>query len=148
MSNNIAQLVIQAKNDANFNAIIDQVPYAKLIGLAMSSIDDQLVISLPFKPENIGNSALPALHGGVIGGFLESAALLHLIWISESAEIPLTINFSIDYLRPAKAEMLYAKCNITKQGRRIVNMEVTTWQSNFNEPVAIARVHFLLRTNS
>ena len=148
MTNNIAQLVIQAKKNSDFNAIIDQVPYAKLIGIAMDSVEGQLVISLPFKPENIGNSSLPALHGGVIGGFLESAALLHLIWTNESTEMPLTINFSLDYLRPAKADILYSRCNITKQGRRIANVEVTAWQSNPNEPTAIARVHFLLRNNS
>lgn len=144
MADNIVQLVHEAKSSGDFAAVIDEVPYAKLLGVEMREVDGQPICVLPFKPANIGNTELPALHGGVIGGFMETAALLHLIWARESTEMPRTVDFSLDYLRSGKAETLYAKCSITKQGRRVANVIMTAWQDKPEEPVAVARAHFLL----
>lgn len=141
----IVQLVQNAKESRDYNEILDQLPYARLLGVQMQVTEnDELLFSLPFKPGNIGNDHLPALHGGVIGGFMETAALLHLLWIRESAEIPRTVDFSVDYLRSGKPETLYAQCSITKQGKRIANVQMTAWQEQRDKPVAVARSHFLL----
>ncbi|MGH8492104.1 MAG: PaaI family thioesterase [Moraxellaceae bacterium] len=141
----IVQLVQNAKESRDYQEILDQLPYARLLGVQMQVTDnDELLFSLPFQAGNIGNDNLPALHGGVIGGFMETAALLHLLWIRESAEIPRTVDFSADYLRSAKADTLYAQCSITKQGKRVANVQMTAWQENRDKPVAAARSHFLL----
>ncbi len=142
---NIVQLVQGAKESRDYSSILDQLPYARLLGVQMQVTgNEELLFVLPFKPENIGNDRLPALHGGVIGGFMETAALLHLLWIRESAEIPRTVDFSVDYLRSGKADTLYAQCSITKQGKRVANVQMTAWQEDRNKPVAVARSHFLL----
>lgn len=141
----IVQLVQNAKESRDYNEILEQLPYARLLGVQMQVTEnDELLFSLPFTPGNIGNDHLPALHGGVIGGFMETAALLHLLWIRESAEIPRTVDFSVDYLRSGKPETLYAQCSITKQGKRIANVQMTAWQEQRDKPVAVARSHFLL----
>lgn len=141
----IVQLVQDAKESRDYNAILDQLPYARLLGVEMQVTDkDELLFVLPFRPANIGNDQLPALHGGVIGGFMETAALLHLLWIRESAEIPRTVDFSVDYLRSGKPDTLYAVCSITKQGKRVANVQMTAWQEDREKPVAVARSHFLL----
>lgn len=141
----IVLLVQSAKESHNYEKILDQLPYARTLGVQMQVTgNDELLFVLPFKPANIGNDHLPALHGGVIGGFMETAALLHLLWIRESAEIPRTVDFSVDYLRPGKADTLYAQCSITKQGKRVANVQMTAWQDDKSKPVAVARSHFLL----
>lgn len=141
----IVQLVQSAKESRNYEEILDQLPYARTLGVQMQVTEnDDLLFVLPFNPANIGNDHLPALHGGVIGGFMETAALLHLLWIRESAEIPRTVDFSVDYLRPGKADMLYAQCSITKQGKRVANVQMTAWHEDKSKPVAVARSHFLL----
>jgi uncharacterized protein (TIGR00369 family) len=133
-----------AKETGDYNVVIDQIPYAKLLGVVMREDGGEPLFELPFADKNIGNTHLPALHGGVIGGFLENAALLHLIWARESFEVPRTIDFSLDFLRSGKAQTLYARCDITKQGKRVANVRMTAWQEDESKPIAVARAHFLL----
>lgn len=140
----IVQVIQSAKESGDYSQALEQMPYAQLLGVEITEDANGPVFVLPFQPHNIGNPALPALHGGVIGGFLETSALLHLLWIRESSEIPRTVDFSLDYLRSGKAEPLYAQCSITKQGKRVANVFMTAWQEDKAKPVAVARAHFLL----
>ncbi len=140
----IVQVIQNAKETGDYSQALAEMPYAQLLGVEIQEDADGPVFVLPFRPHNIGNPDLPALHGGVIGGFLETAALLHLLWIRESLEIPRTVDFSLDYLRSGKAETLYAQCSITKQGKRVANVMMTAWQDDKAKPVAVARAHFLL----
>ena len=77
-------------------------------------------------------------------GFLENAALLHLMWHRESQETPKIVDFSLDYLRSGRSQTLHARCEITKQGKRVANMLIEAWQEDRSKPVAVARAHFLL----
>lgn len=125
--------------------IVNELPYIKLMGVELLEDEaGELLFQLPFAERNVGNTALPALHGGLIGGFLESAAMLHLMWSRESQETPKIVDFSLDYLRPGRAQTLYAKCEITKQGKRVANVLIEAWQEDRRKPVAVARAHFLL----
>jgi acyl-coenzyme A thioesterase PaaI-like protein len=85
---------------------------------------------------------LPAIHGGVIAGFMELSAALYLMIFSESAAIPKIIDFSIDYLRAGHFRDTYAQCQLWRQGRRVTNVAITAWQGNPSEPIATARAHF------
>ncbi len=128
----------------SFADVLAQSPYAQLLGVEMQLINATPQFVLPFRPENIGNDQLPALHGGVIGGFMETAGILHLLWLRESTETPRTVDFSIDYLRAGRAQVLYAECSVTRQGKRVANVHVSAWQESRDKPVAVARAHFLL----
>ena len=125
-------------------ALLDFSPYARLIGMQLTEVDGALRISLPFQPHNIGNDQLPALHGGLIGGYMEMAAIMHLLWIRESGTVPRTVDFAIDYLRPGLARELFAECSVTKHGQQVANVQVSVWQESPEKPVAVARAHFLL----
>ncbi|CUA84830.1 uncharacterized domain 1 [Gulbenkiania indica] len=129
-------------------AIIEAIPYARLMGVEFCEDEDgHLLFRLPFNPRNVGNTRLPALHGGLIGGFLENAALIHLMWNRESQEAPKIVDFSLDYLRPGKPQTLFARCEITKQGKRVAHVLIEAWQDDPARPVAVARAHFLLSTD-
>lgn len=139
---------LQLRDEKRYDEIINAVPYARLMGVEFGE-DEQgdLLFSLPFHQRNVGNTTLPALHGGLIGGFLENAALLHLMWNRESREAPKIVDFSLDYLRSGRAQTLYASCEITKQGKRVAHVLIEAWQEDRSKPVAVARAHFLLSTN-
>ena len=66
------------------------------------------------------------------------------MWTRASTQMPKTIDFCVDYLRSARAVDTFARCEVTRQGRRIAHVTATCWQSAPAEPVAVARVHFLL----
>lgn len=120
------------------------IPYARLLGIECAEQDGGPLFVLPYRDENVGNILLPALHGGVIGGFLENAAVLHLMWAREAQDIPKIVDFSIDYLRSAGPQDLYARCEIVRQGKRVANVLLTAWQHDVARPVATARAHYLL----
>lgn len=121
------------------------MPYAQFIGLQVwLNAESMPLFHVPFKTENIGNVFLPALHGGMIGGFIESVATLFLKHHSGLDSFAKVIDFSIDYLRPGLAEAMYASCSITRQGSRIAHLSVTVWQSDVKRPIAIGRVHCLM----
>ncbi|WP_037586729.1 PaaI family thioesterase [Stenoxybacter acetivorans] len=119
------------------------MPYAAFIGLEAGYGErDQLLFSLPFIEQNIGNIFLPALYGGLIGGFLESASCLFLYHSANLSQLPKMVDFSLDYLRSGKPETCYACCVLTRQGHRIANVAAEVWQSDSAKPIATARTHF------
>lgn len=129
---------------ADLQTALQQIPYAQFLGITCREEAGEPLFVLPFKADNIGNTLLPAIHGGVIGGFLENAALMHLMWAREAAESPKIIDFSLDYLRSAGPADLYARCDIVRQGKRVANVLITAWQDDPAKPVVTARAHFLL----
>ncbi|MDY7564381.1 PaaI family thioesterase [Pseudomonas sp. RTC3] len=134
--------VRQAREQGSYERLFELIPYAKLIGIECSRQDDALLFRLPANKDNIGNPLLPALHGGVIAGFMELAAAMHLLVATGSGSVPKIIDFSVDYLRAGYFRDTYAQCQVWRQGRRVANVAVTAWQSTSAEPVATARAHF------
>ena len=124
--------------------IVDAIPYARLLGVSVERSGDALECVLPFREEIVGNARLPAIHGGVLGAFLELTALLGLIDESGSERVPKPINFSVDYLRSAGAKTTRARATIFKLGRRIANVHVIAWQDEPARPVASGNGKFLL----
>ena len=84
-----------------------------------------------------------AIHGGVIGAFLEFAAILELVRQGEGERLPKPIDLTIDYLRSARGVDAFARATITKHGRRVANVRVEAWQQS-EERLAAAHGHFLL----
>ncbi len=78
---------------------------------------------------------------------MEQAATLHLLAKMDDPVLPRIINFSLDYLRPARLRDTFARCALTRQGRQIANVSITAWQENSEVPVSIARAHFLVQDN-
>ena len=99
---------------------------------------------MPFAPILIGNPVLPALHGGAIGAFLETASIAQVIWELGGTALPKPIDITIDYLRTGRAIDSRAKARIAKRGRRVVNVHAELWQEDATKPVASLRGHFLL----
>src|SRR5690554_2657725 len=90
--------VREAHDSGDYTPLIETIPYARMIGMRMQRLGEELVFQLPIKPDNIGNPMLPAIHGGVIAGFMEQAAMLHLMIKMHSPAFPRIIDLSIDYL--------------------------------------------------
>lgn len=124
--------------------LIDRVPYATFLGMQLEQKGEELTFLLPKKESNIGNPTLPAIHGGVVAGFMEQSALLYLLLQLQEPKQPKTIDFTVDYLRAALFRDTYAYCEMTRLGRRVANVQIHAWQVKREDPVAIARAHFLL----
>ncbi len=120
------------------------IPYMKFLGMTAELAGDEMTAILPFAPHLVGNVMIPALHGGVIGAFLEMTALCQLAVREPLRRQPKTIDVTIEYLRPGRAQTTYARADVRKIGRRIANVHVEAWQDHRASPVAALRGHFLL----
>src|SRR5690606_5125240 len=121
-----------ARND--YTALIDLVPYARLIGIECLRLGDDMVFRLPAHADNIGNPVLPALHGGVIAGFMELAGHVHRRMSSGTQHRPKTMDVAVDYLRAGHCRDTVAQCQVWRQGRRVPNVAITAWQTTRSEP--------------
>lgn len=140
----VKSIVKKAKELNDFGHLLEHVPYAKFIGMAVERFGDELVFKLPAKDDNIGNPILPALHGGVIAGFMEMSAIVQLMVFMQTSKVPKVVDFSIDYLRAGYHKDSFAECKITRQGRRVANVNINCWQTNRKHLIATARAHFLI----
>jgi acyl-coenzyme A thioesterase PaaI-like protein len=137
--------LIKREPDADTLALwLERIPYAAYLGIRAEVREQDILFILPGQEKLVGNPTLPAIHGGVVGAFMEQAAALHLVARMTEPALPKIINFSLDYLRPARLRDTYANCSLTRQGRQIANVSINAWQDNSAMPVAIARAHFLL----
>ncbi len=126
-------------------AFLERVPYARFLGLRVELAGDEMTAILPFSQHLVGNPILPALHGGVIGAFMEMTALAQLSLARPALRIPKTIDITIEYLRPGLAQDTFARATLRKVGRRVANVQVECWQDSRIRPVAGMTGHFLLR---
>jgi hypothetical protein len=107
--------MIAAKASANYQGLIDLVPYASFLGLTAAMQGDELITTMRYGDHLIGNPALPALHGG-----------------------------TVDYLRPGAPVDTHARGVVTRQGRRVTNVRMEAWQADRSAPVATAHAIFLV----
>jgi uncharacterized protein (TIGR00369 family) len=124
--------------------MLAEVPYMRFLGMTAELAGDEMTATLPFSQHLVGNPILPALHGGVIGAFLEMTAVCQLTLLEPLRRQPRTIDVTIEYLRPGRALTTYARADVRKVGRRIANVHVEAWQEARAQPVAALRGHFML----
>jgi uncharacterized protein (TIGR00369 family) len=130
---------------ADYQALLARIPYAVFLGIAVEDVDAHgVVLRLRFDRRLVGNPSLPAIHGGVIGAFLEFAAILELVRQGDGERLPKPIDLTIDYLRSARNADAFARATITRHGRRVANVRVEAWQQSAERLVAAAHGHFLL----
>jgi uncharacterized protein (TIGR00369 family) len=125
-------------------AFLQRVPYVRFLGMRAELSGDEMTAILPAAPHLVGNSFLQALHGGVIGAFLEMTALAQLSVTQGSTKVHKTIDVTIEYLRPGRPLTTYARADLRKVGRRVANVHVEAWQEARDQPIAFLRGHFLL----
>ncbi len=121
-------------------------PYVDFLNVhQQAQIDAGPVFRMPYKAELIGNPVLPALHGGVLAGFGETAMVLHLLATNaDLAGIPRSVDFAIAYMRSAKPIDTFAQSTTVRQGNRVALVMVSLWQDDPSRPVVQARGHFLM----
>ncbi|MFO0633391.1 MAG: PaaI family thioesterase [Nannocystaceae bacterium] len=144
MSEGLRARITAAKQRGEFTALVAEIPYAGFLGVSLRLEHDVLVGEMPFAPRNVGNAALPALHGGTIAALLELTAAFELLLRTEAPVLPKTISSTFEYLRSGKPQTTFAAAEIVRAGRRVAPVRVHAWQEDRARPIAAATIHFLL----
>ncbi|MFZ5653125.1 MAG: PaaI family thioesterase [Pseudomonadota bacterium] len=140
----ILELVRKARASGDFGVLAEGIPYMRALDLHAHEAHGALRIELRADRLHIGNPWLPALHGGVIGGLLETAAIAQLAHDQDTDNLPKPINVTIDYLRSGRIETTWASARVTKLGRRVANVQASCWQRDPEKPIATLVGHFLM----
>lgn len=157
---------IKQRRDGVLNALLTGIPYIQFLDIRFDRRGDELTAILPFDEKVIGNTMLPAIHGGVTAAFLEVTAIVGLSWATlwdqmETGELnpgaltpdtlpkmPKTIDFTVDYLRAGLPRDAYARARVNRSGRRYASVHVEGWQDNRDRLFAQATGHFLMPSSN
>ena len=63
----------------NIDEVLAQIPYARRMGITADLEDGAVITRMRFRLGLIGNHRIAAIHGGMVGAFLEMAAIAELI---------------------------------------------------------------------
>lgn len=135
----------ELRRSGDFSSLTSLIPYAAVVGFDLEETSDGPVVLLPCKDSNVGNTQIPAVHGGVVGALLEHAGIMQILWECNVERFPKIINISLDFLRPCLAtHPTRARGLVIKQGRAVTNVRMEAWQTDPGKPVAAAHAHFLM----
>jgi uncharacterized protein (TIGR00369 family) len=127
------------------NAMLAAIPYARFLGVRAELAGDEMTLVMPFQEKLVGNVVLPALHGGVVGAFLEMTALAQLSISVGLARQARPIDVTVEYLRSGRPVTSFARAEIKRIGRRVANVHVEAWQEVRSRPIAALHGHFSLK---
>ena len=118
-------------------------PYAELLKVRIDDEGGAPVIVIPFHEDVVGRPGY--LHGGAIAGLLEIAAFRTLaVEIGDPSVVMKPVTVTVDYMRGAGQHDTFAAAKVQRLGTSIANVEATAWQENRKQPIATARLNFLL----
>ena len=72
-----------------------------------------------------------------------------MLWLSMARDlkaIPKPIDFAVNFLHVATAQTCWAQCQLVREGRRLVLVEVACWQQQTQ--VVAGRGHFLIEAGA
>jgi len=121
-------------------------PFARYLRVNAAIDGAGVLATLAARHTLVGNVSLPALHGGAIAAFLEITCLLQLAHETKSAVPARTIDLSVEYLRPGRPELVFARAEIRRLGRRVATVHAQAWQRDVNAPVCLLQCHLRLPT--
>ncbi|NEW87754.1 PaaI family thioesterase [Rhodopseudomonas sp. WA056] len=105
---------------AGLQAMADNAPFIAFCGLRVTELDlEQQVLTMhaPFRPEFERGPGTKQWHGGPLASIIDTVGDFAIAMLVGGG-IP-TINFRVDYLRPAVDTGLIAKATVRRLGRTV-----------------------------
>ena len=143
----LAALLRRARASGDPSILVAALPYMQFLGLVIEPDGDAVIGTMRYAPALIGDSTIPALHGGTICALLESTAIFRVLWSAEAGVLPKTITMTVDYLRSGRPVDTRCRASIVRQGKRIAVVDVRAYQDDPDKPIATAIVHLLLASD-
>lgn len=101
-------------------AMLQDSPFIRFFGMRVVSLDveqSEVVLEMSLRPELERADGSGQWHGGAIAGLIDTAGDFALV-LGIGSPLP-TINFRVDYLRPALTRRLTATARVRRSGRTV-----------------------------
>lgn len=141
---NFVEIIRAARESGDYHRLGEAIPYMGSLGLSVAPCAGGVVLLLAATELHVGNPWRQALHGGLIGAVLETAAIVQLLLEPDVETMPKPINITVDYLRSGRVVETRARARVTKLGRRVANVYASCWQDDEARPIASLSGHFLM----
>lgn len=110
---------LTARQIKRISKALDDVPYAKLLGIKLAQIDPgTATLKMPVRKQLTQNHGV--VHGGAMASLIDSATAFAIISLLESHEKVTTVDLTISYLRPVTKGNLHCAAKVVRSGRRLL----------------------------
>ena len=106
-------------------AMLDGSPFIRFCRMRVDSIDaaaGKIVLAMELRPELERREGSGQWHGGALAGLIDTAGDF-AVALGLGAVVP-TINFRVDYLRPAMTARLTATATVRRAGRTVAVVDI------------------------
>ncbi len=120
-------------------AMMDDSPFIRFFGMRVTSADaatSTVVVQMALRPELERAPGTGQWHGGALAGLIDTAGDFALV-LGSGRPVP-TINFRVDYLRPATTPTLTATARVRRAGRTVGIVDIDV-EDEENRLVAVGR---------
>ena len=80
----LLERLAEVRKSGDVARLAEAIPYARWMRIAPENGTGELLTRMRYHDDLIGNTFLPAIHGGTLGAMLEMAAIFHLLWETET----------------------------------------------------------------
>lgn len=113
------------------------IPFNAVLGIVLEQLTKgHAVLRIPFRDELIGDPFRPAIHGGVISALIDTAGGAAMFSVVNLSDRCSTVDFRVDFLRPAGKADLIATADVLRIGNRMGVTRVTV--VGCDPPVVVA----------
>jgi len=110
---------ITAAQKKRISRALDDVPYARLLGIKLAQIDSgTATLKMPVRKQLTQNHGV--VHGGAMASLIDSATAFAIISLLEPQEKVTTVDLTISYLRPVSKGGLNCAAKVLRSGRRLL----------------------------
>jgi uncharacterized protein (TIGR00369 family) len=106
-------------------AMLDGSPFIRFCGMRVAAIDPaagRIVLAMELRPELERREGSGQWHGGALAGLIDTAGDF-AVALGLGAVVP-TIDFRVDYLRPAMTARLTATATVRRAGRTVAVVDI------------------------
>jgi uncharacterized protein (TIGR00369 family) len=98
----------------------EQIPFNAFLGVRVDALEHgRAQLSVPFRPEFIGDPFRPALHGGVISALIDACGGAAVWTTVRPHDRVSTIDLRVDYLLPGRSCDLVVEARVLRAGNRV-----------------------------
>jgi len=116
---------------ADIQELLDASPFISFMNLEVISADaetETVVMKMPLRPEFERRAGTGQFHGGPIAALIDTAGDYAVV-LKSGGGVP-TINFRVDYLRPASNTSLTATAVARRIGRTVAVVDIDVTDDN------------------